>query len=136
MAQLQTRTLENISVLIVDDDEFQLDFVADLLKDLGVTNVATAHGGQIGLDTFDKAKLKPDLLICDIQMPEIDGFEFMHAMRQRDFTGGVILMSGQGAKVLYSASILAQLSRQRFLGTLEKPVTLDAISEKLDQLIN
>ncbi|MBC3881455.1 response regulator [Undibacterium sp. LX40W] len=126
---------QELSVLIVDDDEFQVDFVSDLLNDLGISRVTTANGGQAGLKAFDNANPKPDLLLCDIQMPDIDGFEFMKAMGERKFFGGVILMSGQGSRVLYSASLVAQLSRQNFLGNIEKPVNKKDIAEKIDQML-
>lgn len=126
---------KDLSVLIVDDDEFQVDFVSDLLNDLGISQITTANGGKAGLRAFDAASKKPDLLLCDIQMPDIDGFEFMKAMGERKFFGGVILMSGQGSRVLYSASLVAQLSRQNFLGNIEKPVKKQEIAEKIDQML-
>ncbi len=125
----------DLNVLIVDDDEFQVDFVSDLLQELGVKNITTANGGQRGLAAFDLAKVKPDLLLCDIQMPDIDGFEFMNAMGERQFFGGVILMSGQGSRVLHSASLVAQLSRQNFLGNIEKPVSKSELEDKIKQIL-
>ncbi|MFZ6849255.1 response regulator [Undibacterium sp. RuRC25W] len=124
---LPTTEIKELHVMIVDDDDFQLEFVSDLLTDLGISNITTALGGQLGLSMFDSSKVKPDLLLCDIQMPDIDGFEFMKRLGDRNFTGGVILMSGQGAKVLYSASLVAQLARQNFLGTIEKPLQKEAL---------
>jgi CheY-like chemotaxis protein len=130
-----TKSYENLSVLIVDDDEFQVDFVSDLLTDLGVKKIIAANGGKQGLAAFDSASVKPDLLLCDIQMPDIDGFEFMSAMRDREFKGGVILMSGQGSRVLHSASLVAQLSRQNFLGNIEKPVSKEALVDKIKNIL-
>ncbi len=130
-----TKNYENLSVLIVDDDEFQVDFVSDLLTDLGVKKIIAANGGKQGLAAFDSASVKPDLLLCDIQMPDIDGFEFMSAMRDREFKGGVILMSGQGSRVLHSASLVAQLSRQNFLGNIEKPVSKEALVDKIKNIL-
>ncbi|GGX14475.1 response regulator [Undibacterium macrobrachii] len=130
-----TKSYENLSVLIVDDDEFQVDFVSDLLTDLGVKKIIAANGGKQGLAAFDSTSVKPDLLLCDIQMPDIDGFEFMSAMRDREFKGGVILMSGQGSRVLHSASLVAQLSRQNFLGNIEKPVSKEALVDKIKNIL-
>ncbi|MBR7799636.1 response regulator [Undibacterium fentianense] len=127
---------EDLNVLIVDDDEFQVDFVSDLLQELGVKNITTANGGKKGLAEFDRAIAKPDLLLCDIQMPDIDGFEFMSAMGERRFHGGVILMSGQGSRVLHSASLVAQLSRQNFLGNIEKPVSKSDLEAKMTQILD
>ncbi|WP_395007352.1 response regulator [Undibacterium sp.] len=131
-----SKQYSDLSVLIVDDDEFQVDFMYDLLQELGVKNITTANGGQKGLAAFDVAKTKPDLLLCDIQMPDIDGFEFMKAMGERHFFGGVILMSGQGSRVLQSASLVAQLSRQNFLGNIEKPVSKSELEEKMKKMLD
>lgn len=114
---------ENLNVLVVDDDEFQTDLLTDLLEDMGISNVTAALGGERGLQVFDKSTVKPDLIICDIQMPGIDGFEFMKKIGQKGYRGAVILMSGQGVRVLNSASLVAQLSIEGFLGNIEKPVT-------------
>lgn len=131
------KSYQSLNVLIVDDDEFQVEFVSDLLQELGVqaSNITTANGGKKGLAAFDRALLKPDVLLCDIQMPDIDGFEFMNAMGERKFTGGVILMSGQGSRVLHSASLVAQLSRQNFLGNIAKPVSKEELQEKIRQIL-
>jgi CheY-like chemotaxis protein len=127
---------QSLNVMIVDDDEFQIEFVTDQLEELGVIQIMTANGGKIGLSNFDTSQNKPDLLICDIQMPDIDGFEFIKAMSDRNYSGGLILMSGEGARVLYSASLVAQLSRQNFLGTIEKPVQKEALETVLKKLLS
>ena len=126
---------QNLNVMIVDDDEFQIEFVTEQLTELGVVQIMKANGGESGLASFDISQNKPNLLICDIQMPNIDGFEFIKAMSERNFSGGLILMSGEGARVLYSASLVAQLSRQNFLGTIEKPVQREDLEKVLEKLL-
>ena len=123
-----------LNVMIIDDDDFQIEFVTEQLQALGIAHIVTANSGKSGLSIFDQAQAKPDLLICDIQMPDIDGFELMKAMSERHFTGGVILMSGQGARVLYSASLVAQLSRQNFLCNIEKPVQKEALASAIAKM--
>ncbi len=46
-------------VLLVDDDEFQLEFIGDMLRDLGVVKVLTATGDHQGLALFDALERKP-----------------------------------------------------------------------------
>lgn len=124
-----------LNVMIIDDDEFQIEFVTEHLAELGVIQIIKANGGESGLASFDVSDEKPNLLICDIHMPNIDGFEFIKAMSERNFTGGLILMSGEGTRVLYSASLVAQLSRQNFLGTIEKPVQRVALENALEKML-
>ncbi len=52
-----------IQALLVDDDKFMLEFVGDLLRELGVMNVTTAMDGAQGLAAFDRAAPKPDLIL-------------------------------------------------------------------------
>lgn len=133
-SNVMTFSDKKLKVMIIDDDEFQIDFVVDQLGELGICQVVSASSGKSALATFDKAQPKPDLLICDIQMPDIDGFAIMKAMDERSYTGGVILMSGQGARVLYSASLVAQLARQNFLGTVEKPVQKESLAKAIEKM--
>ena len=134
MTQHGEQSYAHLSVMVIDDDDFQLEFISDLLNDLGINKVQTALGGENAILTLEHGKFLPDLILCDIQMPDIDGFEMMKLLGDRHFHGGVILMSGQGAKVLYSASLVAQLARLRFLGTIEKPLQKEALLGAMDKL--
>ncbi|NDI85025.1 response regulator [Undibacterium crateris] len=134
MTQHGEQSYAHLGVMVIDDDDFQLEFISDLLNDLGINKVQTALGGENAILTLEHGKFLPDLILCDIQMPDIDGFEMMKLLGDRHFHGGVILMSGQGAKVLYSASLVAQLARLRFLGTIEKPLQKEALLGAMDKL--
>ena len=127
-------TYEAISVMIIDNDDLQLELVSAQLENLGVIKIITADGGRSALAKFDASQSKPNLLVCDIQMPDIDGFEFMKAINDRGFKGSLVLMSGQGAHILYSASLVAQLSSMKFLGTIAKPVTKTALEAAIGKL--
>lgn len=126
---------ENLKVMIIDDDDFQIDFVVDQLAELGIDQVVKANSGVGALSMFDLEQPKPDLLICDIQMPDLDGFDIMKALEERSYGGGVILMSGQGARVLHSAALVARLARQDFLGTVEKPVQKEELGRAIEKMI-
>jgi CheY-like chemotaxis protein len=123
-----------LNVMVIDNDDLQLELVSAQLENLGIVKIEMVDGGRRALATFDTSQTKPDLLICDIQMPDIDGFEFMKAINERDFKGGLILMSGQGAHVLYTASLVAQLSSMNFLGTVAKPVTRVALEKAIEKM--
>jgi len=124
----------NLHILIIDDDDFQTEYIHDLLQEIGIGKLSTAESGSAGLLLLQKERSLPDLILCDIQMPGIDGFELMKLFGDNDYMGGIVLMSGQGAKVLYSASLVAQLARLNFLGTLEKPLQKESIIALLEKL--
>jgi len=67
------------SVLIIDDDTFLLDMYAMKFGEVGF-EVHTAPGGGEAIDMI-KEGLSPDVLLLDIVMPGMDGFEFLTAIK-------------------------------------------------------
>jgi CheY-like chemotaxis protein len=118
-----TKPLKNLTILVVDDDEFQLEFTTELLEQIGITDISTANSGASALTKFTGAFKKCDLLICDLHMPGMDGFDFIGELSKRRFEGALIIVSGQEKRVRHSASLVAQLSSLNYLGELEKPIT-------------
>ena len=66
---------EKKKILIVDDDSFLLDMYALKFTQSGFT-VDTALGSKLALEKL-MAGLSPDVMLCDIVMPEMDGFELL-----------------------------------------------------------
>ncbi len=88
----ETAVLESARVLVVDDDDDQLELVSQLLQHAGF-RVQTASDA---LSAFDLAKaIHPDLVVSDVTMPGVDGFEFCNMIRghQTLATTPVILVS-------------------------------------------
>ena len=80
-------------VLTVDDDEFVREILAAYLEDSGF-EVLQAENGVLGLETFYREK--PDLVMLDLRMPEMDGVEVLgHIIKESPDTP-VIVVSGMG----------------------------------------
>ena len=124
----------NLHALIVDDDEMMITVISHMLRGLGVQSVATANGGSAGVAAYDRASKKPDLVLCDLNMPDTDGFQFMQKMAERQFKGGIILISGTPAKVRSSASLMGRFHRLNVLGMLEKPVDRTSLAEAMAKM--
>ncbi|MGQ9710882.1 MAG: hybrid sensor histidine kinase/response regulator [Anaerolineae bacterium] len=67
-------------ILVVEDHEPLLDAIRMVLERAGYT-VLTATDGQKGLEVMERAR--PDLIVADIMMPNMDGYEFYQAVRAR-----------------------------------------------------
>jgi DNA-binding response OmpR family regulator len=67
------------TVLIVDDDPDLLQLLTDGLELLGKFTVVRAENGEQGLERFFETK--PDCVIIDVVMPELDGFQLVQALR-------------------------------------------------------
>jgi len=116
-------------ILIIDDDPLTLEEIADLLASTGhqVTTGKTAKNAQklLSDQTFD-------LVITEIIMPEMDGFEFLIWLRRRSGRPKTIAMSGGSAKlekqaVLGTARLMAD-------GILQKPVTHTELDKMVREL--
>jgi putative two-component system response regulator len=66
------------NILLIDDSKSQLNLLANMLEK-GGHRVETAHDGLSGL--FTLMSWKPNLIICDVQMPRMNGYEFCKAVK-------------------------------------------------------
>lgn len=121
------QSIAALRLLLVDDDEFVLDLVNDMLRDLGVADISRALEGSRALAIMDEAAELPQLLICDLNMPGMDGIEFFRHLARRQFKGAVVLSSGSDKRMLKTVEKLLQAHQLRFLGTLQKPIRKEAL---------
>lgn len=121
--------------LIVDDDNLQRELLKELMAQLGWTDVSVCGSGAQALEVLQRGGAASfGLLLIDLYMPAMDGFEFMGQLQSTGFCGSVIIVSGQSSEVLHSASLVAQLRRFRLLGTLPKPLQRPALKTLLAAL--
>jgi sigma-B regulation protein RsbU (phosphoserine phosphatase) len=81
------------TLLIIDDDDVVRASLAAYLEDSGFHVLQAANGSQ-GLDVF-KAEA-PDLVICDLRMPQVDGLELIRRINALEVETPVIVVSGAG----------------------------------------
>ncbi len=82
------------TILLVDDDPVLSELVSYILKAEGYTAVV-ANNGEDGLRKFQSTS--PDLVVLDVTMPEMDGFEVCRRIR-RTSSVPVIMLTAQGAE--------------------------------------
>jgi len=80
-------------ILVIDDEVYIRDSVIGFLEDFGF-EVIEAENGQIGVDRFEKDQ--PDLILCDLRMPVMDGLEVLAHVREKDNNTPIIIVSGAG----------------------------------------
>ena len=123
--------LSSLNILVVDDEVFILNLSVRILNNLGCNNIETADNGATALDIINKSDKAFDIIICDLNMPEMDGIEFMRHASSKEFTGGMILLSGEDERMLETARDLAKAHKLNILGVISKPLKPDNIKDLL-----
>ena len=118
-------------ILLLDDDPFMLDVQARMLHSMGYVEVTTASTSETALATLRSTPLAVDVIVCDLNMPGMDGIEFLQHLNASDFRGSAILLSGEGFHIMHSVRRLLTGGRLSILGALEKPATRGGLDELL-----
>ncbi|MBP6503892.1 MAG: EAL domain-containing protein [Rhodoferax sp.] len=123
-APLQVQTYPVFdSVLVVDDDPVVLLQMQQMLAGIGVGRVQTARDGAQAILCMAGSATPVDVVVCDLNMPEMDGVEMIRRFGQSGFRGGLVLMSGADEQLLATVGNLAQLQGLSVLGKVQKPAT-------------
>lgn len=120
-------------ILVVDDDEFVLGVVSRMLRNLGCEAVETFDRATLALKRLDAESSTVELILLDVNMPEMDGMAFVRELVNRAFAGKLLLMSGEGERVLQSVEHLVRAHGIPVLGHVQKPMAADALSTILDR---
>ena len=117
---------KNKTVLIVDDEERNVFALASYLETFDM-KIITAADGQEAIDLM-KSGSKPDIVLMDMMMPVMDGYEALNIMKQR--------YELKDIPVIAVTARAAQMDKERCLAAgawdyISKPVKLDLLVEKI-----
>lgn len=118
-----------IRAVIADDEAFIRQVLLKMLERLGVEVVGVAENGKIAVDLFQETK--PDIVILDIAMPEMDGLEALRKILALDPEARVLMCTSFSSKqyVVEAVKVGAK-------GYLNKPFDLDKIREKISKIVH
>lgn len=69
------------SVMVIDDEAFALYLVSEILEGMGIGEVITADNGAQAIEALEQRDGDLNLIVCDVEMPEMDGYEFVRKLR-------------------------------------------------------
>jgi CheY-like chemotaxis protein/glycine cleavage system H lipoate-binding protein len=119
---------ENLDILIIDDEQVIIDSVVRLCSAEG-WSVDSAEDAETGLGKIDRNRY--ELIICDIMMPEMDGFQFLEKLTERQIESPVIITTG--------FSTVENAVRSLHLGAVDflaKPFTVDELMSAVQRGLN
>jgi|GEM_PF-2127061 len=128
------KTSAGLSVLIVEDHDFQRRVLARVLRTMGVQEIHEAADGEQALAII---KTRPDdvqLIVCDLDMPNMDGMEFMRHLGETGTSAALIITSTHEASILNSVQTMCRAYGIRPLGVLEKPVSRERLQGLMARL--
>ena len=112
-------------ILVADDDPSILYLVADILRDEGYA-VELARNGREALDVIARRDV-PALVVLDMRMPVVDGWEFASRLRAQQLNPPILVMTAARNAREWAAEIEA-------VGYLAKPFDLDDFLREVNRL--
>ena len=122
------------SVMIVEDSAVQRAYAADICRELGIEAVLEAGDGVQALNLLARAETLPSIAIVDMEMPRMDGFEFVEELQARDYRFPLIIASGRDVQLIHTLESLINGLGLQLLGTIYKPLTKESLQAILSRV--
>ena len=116
------------NILICDDAAFMRMMIKDILSKNGYNVAGEAENGAKAVDKYNE--LKPDLVLMDITMPEMDGIQALKKIKESDPSALVIMCSAMGQQAMVIESI--QAGAKDFI---VKPFQADRVIEAVKKVV-
>jgi len=124
--------MSGTTVLIVDDSSVMRKIVERALRQAGLdlTKVVEAGSGREGLDALERERV--DLIVSDINMPNMDGLEFLRQIKSRELAQGVpiVMITTESGEEHVREALAAGAQ-----GYIRKPFTPDQVRERVLPLL-
>jgi two-component system cell cycle response regulator DivK len=117
-------------ILVVEDNPLNLKLVREVLSFAGY-DVIEAQSGEDGLRVAQENP--PDLVLMDLQLPGIDGFETLHRLRQEGLGPNVPVVA---VTAFAMAQDKERASRAGFDGYIEKPINVRALPGQIEAFLD
>ena len=116
------------NILICDDAAFMRMMIKDILTKNGYNVAGEAENGKVAVEKY--AEVKPDLVMMDITMPEMDGIQALKKIRENDPSALIIMCSAMGQQAMVIESI--QAGAKDFI---VKPFQADRVLEAVQKVV-
>lgn len=115
-------------ILVCDDAAFMRMMIKDILTKNGYEVVGEAENGNVAVERYNE--LKPDLVLMDITMPEMDGIEALKQIMANDPSAKVIMCSAMGQQAMVIDSIKAGAK-----DFIVKPFQAERVLEAIEKVV-
>ena len=116
-----------ISAIVIDDENDVLEVFCEYLKVKNVNVLAKGRNGKEALELYQK--LKPDVVLMDLVMPQYDGFYGIENIRKHDPNSKIIIFSAS-----LTPEYINKLRKMMVSGISVKPYDMDRIIDLIDKV--
>ena len=117
------------SVIVVDDDRDTVEVFCEYLSIKGLDVLGKGYNGEDAVELYEK--LKPDIVFCDVMMPQYDGFYALKKIRGIDPNAKVIMVTAD-----MTSDTEEQLKELNATAVVYKPYEIDGIMDTIDKVKN
>lgn len=115
-------------ILTVDDAAFMRKVIKDTLSKAGYTEIFEAEDGAMAVEKYNE--IKPDLVLMDITMPNMDGIQALQAIKGMDGGAKVVMCSAMGQEAMVVEAI-----RLGAMDFIVKPFKPDRILQTVQKIL-
>jgi signal transduction histidine kinase/DNA-binding response OmpR family regulator len=121
--------MREICILVIDDSSAIRDFITDALAKWEGVVILEAKDGAQGLEMAMRES--PDLILLDVEMPRLTGFEVVDALQARQVSIPIIMITSHG-----SEAIAVELFRKGVKDYMSKPFTADQLYDAVERALS
>ncbi len=118
---------EDFTVLVIEDNDYSRMTIADFLDEGGVKNVVEAADGEEAVELLRERRI--DLIICDIVMEPMDGWDFIDHLQHQGNKTPVIVLTGQE-----DPETIERAKERQVHAYLSKPISKRRLLEKVQDI--
>lgn len=123
-----------LNFLVIEDNDFQRQVVVNMLRSLGAAEICEASNGRQALEMVNAANARPvDIAFCDLNMPEMDGLEFIRHLGCGNGAISICILSMLDRTLLASVEKMSQAYGINLLGVVRKPISLAQLETLITQ---
>ena len=125
-----------MKIMVLDDDQVMLRILPIQLRNFGLrakgfTDIVTFDDAATALEQLREQPECFQLIFCDLQMPHMDGVEFIGHLAEAGYGGDLVLLTGEDEQILKAVHDLALSRGLSVIGALTKPIFPDALQAVL-----
>ncbi len=125
--------MAGLKLMIVEDSQCQAEYLRQLCQEIGISDISLASNGRLALQLLDEQMDSFDVLICDLEMPDVDGIELINLLARQQTRAAVLIVSGREQSLLSAVELMARTEGLQVLGALRKPVDATALGAMLKE---